>query len=197
MTRHLSLVLATLTLSACSHGYWPDAYTWPSGYTNHDITPISSPHGYDKTIADETAMKGAMQENAGAWRNGLAQILVPIHSALDMNIPIAVVMDPGMTPLNASATNYLRDLLVDMSYLSALPSETTQALVVRAVGTDRAGEVYVTLTIKRGETKVISHDGVIMVDQASEVMGRMPGFTSHPSQGPVPDTRPYHNLNQN
>lgn len=188
---------ASLLLSACSHAYLPDAYTYPTGYVHHDTTPISSPHGYDKSIADETAYKTGIVTNAIEWHDGLAAILTPITGALDMNTPVAVVMDPGITPLNASAANYLRDLLIDMGYLTALANETGQVITVSAKPGEVAGTIHTTLAVRRNNTELTRHAGVMtMTKQAAEV-DRLPGFTRHPATGPVPDTRPWHNLNQN
>lgn len=185
MTKNMFAALSVLAITACSHAYLPDAYTYPTGYTHHDITPISSPHGYNKTLADETAFKGTIADNREAWRNGLATILMPLAPALDMNTPVAVVMDPGLTPLNASAANYLRDMLVAMSYLTALPSETDQHVILSAWPVRSQTDMYdVTLSVRRGDAVIATHHGTINVPHQMAETPRLPGFSRHPVTGP-------------
>jgi hypothetical protein len=79
----------------------------------------------------EIAARQAIANDREAWRDGIAKAIMPISSVLDMSIPVAVVAEPPLSPLNASVANYTRDLMVDMSYLVTRPEETTQHVLVK------------------------------------------------------------------
>ncbi len=195
-------LLALLSLSACSGAYSPDTYTYPTGYAHHDTTPISSPHGYKKTITEEMAIKAEIDGNAAAWRDGLAQVLMPIAPALDMNTPVAVRAVPALTPMNASAANYLRDLLIDMSYLTALEGETDQVVVIQAAQSAEKTtptSADVTLQVWRGVNKLAEQAGKIATPyQDLPLLPRLPGLSHIPTQGPVEgaDQRLWGHLNE-
>lgn len=127
-----AVVLVPLVLASCSMGKMFENYRVPTGWAHLDTTPISTPHGYNKTPAQEDAVRDVQAADADAWKNGIASAIMPISSVLDMNQPVAVVAEPPLTPLNASAANYARELLVDMSYLIALPQDTGQQVLVSA-----------------------------------------------------------------
>lgn len=188
MTRLLTLSLvacSALSLSACSNWYWPDTNFYPKGYTDHDMTPVATPHGYNRSGAAEQRMKIEDAQNADAWRNALATVLLPVTSALDANRPVAITTSGGFSPLNASAANYLRDLLVKMGYLVALPSEANQAIAISATpAVDGGGMTDLRATVMRGETAAISNTGTFAIPHQIVETSRMPGMTTYPAVGP-------------
>lgn len=197
MTRNLFFALSLFVLSACSGAYWPDAYTYPTGYTHHDSTPISSPHGHSKNIPEENTFKQGIKDNAEAWRNGLAITITPLTSAMEMNTPVAVVMDPGITPLNASAANYLRDLLVDMGFLTSLPDETAQILLLSAKRAETGpDQIIVSVTLRYNNMTIGQNEGTFTVPDQLVEAARLPGYTKTPVQGPVQKTKLWQTLNR-
>jgi hypothetical protein len=187
MTRLFTLSLiacSALSLSACSNWYWPDTYFYPKGYTEHDVTPVATPHGYNRSGAAEQRMKIEDAQNADAWRNALATVIGPVTSALDANRPVAITTAGGFSPLNASAANYLRDLLVKMGYLVALPSESNQAIAIAATpATDGGGMTDLRATVMRGDRSAISNAGTFAIPHQLVETSRMPGMTTYPAVG--------------
>lgn len=197
ISRFTVSALAVLALSGCS-SFWPEPYFYPKGYTEHDITPISTPHGYKRTAAEEHMAQVEIDTNADAWRNAIGTAILPLQPALEMNRPVAITSGVGTTPLQLSATNYTREMMVKMGYLIALPAEANQYVDVRAVRSPTHPDMIdLTLQVMLGNKVVASNTVTSAIPhQVVETM-RLPGFTTYPSVGPKPvDTTPYHNLNQ-
>jgi hypothetical protein len=169
--RWLALAGACFTLSACSMAEYFQNYQVPTGWAHSDGTPISTPHGYNKTPAQEAQVTQIIDVDREAWRNGIASAIMPISSVLDMNQPVAVVAEPPLSALNASAANYTADLMVEMSYLVTRPTETTQHVVVEATrtGDPKDNLVKLQLAIVRDGIKYAQRTiDIVVPPQAAE-----------------------------
>lgn len=191
--RPLLACLLCLPMAACSTWYWPDTYYYPKGYTNHDITPISTPHGYNRTREQEKAFSTTIETNADAWRNAVADVTTSLMPGLDMNRPVAVAVDGGFSPLNASAANYMRDMLVKQTYTVALEGDATQVIHLKAVP-DKAGGVALSAVLALNGKTIAQEKGVYDIPHQLVETSRLPGFTTHPVPAPAPRT-PYDHLN--
>lgn len=189
MTRILTLGLVacvSLSLGACSNTYWPDTYSYPTGYTHHDITPVSTPHGYDMPVMTEQREEIENSQNAEAWRNAIGSLITPVIDGLDANRPIAVIPVGGASPLNTSAMNYTRDMLVKMGYLVAVPAEAGQAIAVRTVPAHGIpGMIDLTLEARRGDHVAAQNTGRFAVPHQVVETSRLPGLTHYPASGPM------------
>jgi hypothetical protein len=193
----LVIALAALSLSACSLERWPDSLIFPTGYTNHDMTPLSSPHGYNRTTAEETADAAKAATLADSWRNGLGPVLSAVAPALDMHRPVSIISSGGASPLNTSAVNYTRDMMVKMGYLIALPSEANQSVVIHAtpspVGPD---QIDLTASAARMDQIIATKSTTFAAPNQITGTSRLPGFTTYPATGQTPrDTTSYGRLN--
>lgn len=123
----------------------------PTGYTHLDTTPISTPHGYNKTQDQEDAVRDKIATHADGWKGAVLNALTPISSVLDMSQPVAVVAAPPLTPLNSAAANYAREVMIGMNYLTALPADTTQIVHVdgNRIGKEEDEMVEFKLSIER------------------------------------------------
>lgn len=160
-----------LALTACADhsnidhtvGKTFENYQMPTAYANLDSTPISSPHGYNKTQDDEDAARDKIAAHADGWKGAVLNALTPISSVLDMSQPVAVVAAPPLTPLNSAAANYAREVMIGMNYLTALPADTTQLIHVdgNRIGKPEDEMVQFKLSIER--------DGITYASRTIEV----------------------------
>ena len=156
-----------LVLTSCADHHYIgkkfENYHMPTGYTHLDTTPISTPHGYNKTQNDEDAARDTIAEHADGWKGAVINALTPISSVLDMSQPVAVVAAPPLTPLNSAAANYAREVMISMNYLTALPSDTTQIVYVdgKRIGKEKDEMVQFKLSIER--------DGITYASRTIEV----------------------------
>jgi hypothetical protein len=193
----LVVLLVPLVLTACSTSKMFEGYRVPTGWAHLDRTPISTPHGYHKTAAEEEAVRDVQAVDADAWKNGIAAAIMPISSVLDMNQPVAVVADPPLTPLNASAANYARELLVDMSYLIALPGDTVQTVRVGAARTSTpkdqavvgANHVALTVSVVRDNIVYASRTVDVMVPRQAAESNFIPDLSFIDGDIPTPTPR--------
>ena len=192
MLRSFAAAALVFALTACSA--WPDTLLYPSGYTNHDQTPIATPHGYSRSYADEQSAAFENAQSASQWRDAIALAVMPIQNGLNMHEPVAVV-PANAGPLSASAVNYARDMLVKMGYLVALPMEAGQSMTVGAVPAAQDGHYVVTATISRGDQSVASNSITAPIGNQITSGGIIPGLTRGPAVGPAPAAGPYDRLN--
>lgn len=190
MSLRFALILIPLVLTSCSVGEFFENYRVPTGWAHLDTTPISTPHGYNKTSIDEDAVRDVQAVDANAWLNGIATALMPISSVLDMTQPVAVVATSPLTPLNASAANYTRDLLINMSYLIALPQDTPQHVHVSATRTGKTDDNQVTLNVQVVRNDIVYASRMVDITvprQAAENI-YLPNFslTSQSLSAPTP-----------
>jgi hypothetical protein len=193
LTPALLALTSALSLAACA-GQWPDWVELPRGYAGASYTPISRPHAYDRTVADERADMRKQHINAIAWQRTMDIALPDLAAHLDMAQPIALSTSGGPNPAALSASNYLREQLIERGFLLGVTGETSQIIDVLAAPSNMGKDmVDLTLNISRAGQLISSHPITAQIPGLVTESNRMPGFTTYPVAVPDAPVAPLDN----
>lgn len=186
----IPVFIAALSLSACT-GQWPTWFEWPRGYADYTYTPISQPHGYDRTLADERRIDRQQNINAIAWQRTMDIALPDLAAHLNMAKPIALSTSGGHNPAALSAGNYLREQLTERGFLLGVEGETPQVIDILAQPSSMGRDmVDLTLNILQNGELVSSHPITAQIPGLKTESDRLPGLSTYPMPAPAPPATP-------
>lgn len=125
------LIAVLVLLTGCDLNTWNTGYIPATGYRYHGTTPLSKPHGYDKTVQEEVNRRHLMANNAEAWRNAAGAGISAVMPLLQRGTPIAVIPSNRKDTHDQIAANYIQDILLEQDFLVSLIEETRQYIMVR------------------------------------------------------------------
>lgn len=160
MTYRFSLLMAAaaaLTLGGCEGSVWNGQYIPPTGFAYHSSTPISAPHGYKKTIREETDVRRREAAATEGWRNASVLALLPFYKMLTPGQPVAVVPHNRRSAEESTAADFLREELRANDYLITIEAGAPQKIFVRTDKTDDPNMRTLTIWAERDDKEVARH----------------------------------------
>lgn len=168
--QRIILIAVLVLLTGCHLNTWDTGYIPATGYRYHGTTPLSKPHGYNKTIEQEIAQRHVITRNADAWKDAAGAALSAIIHNLNKKTPLAVIPANSDDVHDQVAVHYVRDILLEQDFLVGLIEDTSQYIMVDVNSVpDRPELAHITIQVLH-ETRVIARKtvNVTLPDEYSE-----------------------------